>query len=45
MSNSLSAALAGWALIAGVGRGQSVTPPNMAVPTDQAAGGATGPGG
>jgi tetratricopeptide (TPR) repeat protein len=36
MSNLLSAALAGWALIAGVARGQSVTPPDMAAPTDRA---------
>jgi len=36
MSNLLSAALAGCTLSAGVGRGQSVTPPNMAAPTDQA---------
>jgi len=36
MSNLLSAALAGCTLSAGVGRGQSVTPPNMAAPMDQA---------
>ena len=36
MSNPLFAALAGWALIAGVARGQSVTPPDMAAPLDRA---------
>ena len=36
MSNPLSAALVAWALIAGVARGQSVTPPVMAAPPDRA---------
>ena len=36
MSNSLSATLVGWALIAGVARGQSVTPPDMAAPPERA---------